>query len=205
MEKLDLKKSLKSYYDAKPFPVFIDIPTFNFLMIDGKGDPNTSSDYAAAVQALYSVAYTLKFHVKKQLGIDYPVMALEGLWWTPDMSSFIVENKNEWLWTMMISLPDIITSTMISTAKSDAAKKRNLPSLTHLRFESFKEGLSAQLMHIGPYSAEAENIHRLHDFIHSNGRSFDGTLQKHHEIYLSDPRKANPEKLKTIIRQPVKP
>jgi hypothetical protein len=174
-------------------------------MVDGAGNPNTSPDYAEAVQALYSMAYTLKFKVKKEMGIDYPVMALEGLWWGVDMNSFSAEKKDDWLWTMMISTPDFITPALVETARAEAAKKKSLPALPRLRLEAFTEGLSAQLMHIGPYSAEAENIQKLHEFIHAHGYRFDGdaSQQKHHEIYLSDPRKTAPEKMKTIIRQPV--
>jgi hypothetical protein len=204
MQKLDLKKTLKTYYEAKPNPVLIEIPSFRFLMVDGAGNPNTSRVYSEAVQALYSVAYTLKFKVKKILQIDYPVMALEGLWWTNNMESFSAERKDDWLWTMMISIPDLITGELLETAIQEAGRKKSLPGLPLLRFETYSEGLAAQLMHIGPYSAEAENIQRLHSFIHANGHSFDGAVQKHHEIYISDPRKTAVEKLKTIIRQPVK-
>ncbi|MCX6080510.1 MAG: GyrI-like domain-containing protein [Chloroflexi bacterium] len=204
MEKLDLKKTLKSFYDAKPAPAFLDIPMFNFLMIDGKGNPNTSTDYIDVIQALYSTAYTLKFKVKKELEIDYPVMFLEGLWWMPDMNLFSVEQKENWLWTMMISTPDFITPILVADALAEAGRKKSLPALARLRFESFSEGPSAQLMHIGSYSAETENIQRLHAFIQENGRSFDGINKKHHEIYISDPNRTAQEKMKTIIRQPVK-
>ncbi|MCX6064239.1 MAG: GyrI-like domain-containing protein [Chloroflexi bacterium] len=204
MQTLDLKKILKPLYDAKPAPAFVEVPTMNFLMIDGTGNPNTSADYAAVLQTLYSVAYTLKFKVKKEMAIDYPVMALEGLWWGENMNLFSAEKKDDWLWTMMISTPDFVTQELVDTAKTEAGKKKPLSALPRLRFGTYAEGLSAQLMHIGPYSAEAENIQRLHDFIHANGHSFDGKQQKHHEIYLSDPNKSAPEKLKTIIRQSVK-
>jgi hypothetical protein len=204
MQKFDLKKTLKPYYDAKPAPAFVEVPVMKFLMIDGKGNPNTSADYADVLQTLYSVAYTLKFKVKKEISIDYPVMALEGLWWAQEMDLFSAEKKDDWLWTMMISTPDFITPELAEAAKSEAGRKKPLAALPRLRFESFAEGTSAQLMHIGPYSAETENIQRLHTFIHANGYAFDGKAQKHHEIYLSDPRKAAPEKMKTIIRQPVR-
>ena len=204
MQKLELKNILKTFYSAKPAPIFLKIPAMNFLMIDGTGNPNTAPEYAEAVQALYSVAYTLKFKIKKELQIDYPVMALEGLWWTPDMQLFSADKKDDWLWTMMISVPEIITESLVISACAEAARKHNLPALSRLRFEPFNEGLSAQILHIGPYADEAINISKLHEFIHSNGYTFDGLLQKHHEIYLSDPRKTAPEKLKTIIRQPVK-
>ncbi len=203
MQKLELKKTLKPYYDAKPAPAWVDVPTMNFLMADGAGNPNTSRDYAEVVQALYSVAYTLKFKVKKEMAIDYPVMALEGLWWTEEMNLFSTDKKEAWLWTMMISTPDFITPELVEAAKTEAGRKKPLAALPRLRFETFTEGLSAQLMHLGPYSAEAENIQRLHDFIRANGYLFDGKTQKHHEIYLSDPRKSAPEKMKTSIRQPV--
>jgi hypothetical protein len=204
MQKLDLKKTLKPFYDAKLTPAYIQVPAMNFLMINGIGNPNTSKEYSDAVQALYSTAYTLKFKLKKEQGIDYPVMPLEGLWWTDDMALFTVENKDAWLWTMMISIPEFIPAELVDVARDEAARKKDLPALPRLRLERFAEGLAAQLMHIGPYSAEADNIQRLHAFIQSKGHSFDGLEQKHHEIYLSDPRKSAPEKLKTIIRQPVK-
>jgi hypothetical protein len=204
MRKLDLKKDLKAYYNAKSAPVMIDIPSMKFLMIDGTGNPNTSAAYVEVVQALYSVAYTLKFTIKKELQIDYPVMPLEGLWWSSDLSSFLEGRKDDWIWTMMISTPDFITQNMIDTACEAASRKKSLPSVEKLRFECFKEGLSFQILHIGPYSAEDENIRILHNYIHANNYSFEGHAQKHHEIYLGDPRKSAPEKLKTIIRQPVK-
>ncbi len=205
MQKLDLKKNLKTFYNAKPIPAFIDIPTFNFLAIDGSGNPNTSKDYSNAVQTLYAIAYTLKFKVKKELQIDYPVMALEGLWWSADMQVFKAGIKDNWNWTMMISVPEFITAEMVSSACLEADSKKSLPALPLLHFTPFAEGFSAQLMHIGPYNAEAENINILHAYIHTGGYGFDGLRQKHHEIYLSDPRKTAPERLKTIIRQPVTP
>ncbi|MEI7844750.1 MAG: GyrI-like domain-containing protein [Chloroflexota bacterium] len=203
MEILDLKKQLKEFYNAKPAPVFLTVPPMQFIKIDGEGNPNTSQDYSEVLQTLYTVAYTLKFRVKKDLQIDYPVMALEGLWWTQDMSLFSVGSKDNWQWTMMISLPDMITQPLLDSAIDEARRKKDLPAIHRLRFETYTEGLSAQLMHIGPYSAETENIKKLHAFIQENGYNFDGSIQKHHEIYLSDPNRTAPEKLKTIIRQPV--
>lgn len=200
MEKLDLKKTLKTYYEAKSTPVLVEIPAMKFLLADGRGNPNTAPEYAEVVQALYSVAYTLKFKIKKEKAIDYPVMALEGLWWGEDMNLFSADRKEDWLWTMMISVPDFITPELVAAAQAEAGKKKPLPALPRLRFETFTEGWTAQLLHIGPYSAEAENIQRLHDFIHAQGCRLDG---KHHEIYLSDPGRVAPEKMKTIIRQPV--
>jgi hypothetical protein len=200
MLKIDHKKQFKDLYNPSSKQVsVVDVPAMNFLMIDGHGDPNSAPVYAEAVQALYAVAYTLKFKVKKGQGIDYAVMPLEGLWWVPDMRDFSDQDKSAWDWTMMIMQPEYITSSLVAEATGEAAKKKDLPALPKLRFEIFTEGPSAQLMHIGPYAAEAENIQRVHAFIQANGHSLH---QKHHEIYLSDPRKSAPEKMKTIIRQP---
>jgi len=204
MKKLDLKKELKPLYTAKAAPMILDVPPLNFLMVDGLGNPNTAQVYQEALQALYAVAYTLKFKVKKERAIDYPVMALEGLWWMDDMVEFSIERKDEWKWTVMISTPDFITRELIDAAKAEAARKKEIPALDRLRFEKFNEGRAAQIMHSGPYVDEAPTIQRLHEFIHAQGLSFDGTVQKHHEIYLSDPRRAAPDKMKTIIRQSVK-
>lgn len=201
MEKLDLKKQLKSLYQASATAVTeVDVPGFNFLMIDGQGDPNSSSIYAAAVEALFTVAYTLKFMVKKSsAAIDYAVMPLEGLWWADDMAAFVADRKSEWHWTMMIMQPEFISAEMVETAIAAANKKKSLPALQDLRFESFKEGLCAQILHKGPFSEEGPTIDRLHQFIDTHGK----LAGKHHEIYLSDIRKAAPENWKTIIRQPI--
>jgi hypothetical protein len=204
MQKLDLKKDMKAYYTAKPAPAMVTIPAMKFLMIDGIGNPNNAPEYVEALQALYSAAYTLKFSIKKELQIEYPVMPLEGLWWAPDMSTFLEGRKEDWMWTMMISTPDFISQDWIDGATKEASRKKNLPAMEKLHFECFTEGLSCQILHIGPYSAEGENVQKIHNYIHTNNYSFDGLVQKHHEIYLGDPRKSAPEKLKTIIRQPVK-
>ena len=204
MEKLDLKKTLKFLYDAKPEPRMVEVPPLQFLMVDGAGDPNTSVEYAEAVQALYSLGYTLKFKAKKELAIDYPVMALEGLWWADDMHDFSTARKADWKWTMMLSTPDFVSPELVEAARAEAGRKKPSASLARLRFATFSEGLAGQVMHIGPYAAEAPTIQRLHAFIHGQGYSFDGLEQKHHEIYLSDPRRSAPEKMKTIIRQAVK-
>jgi len=200
MEKLDLKKTFKLLYSAKSAPVFVNVPPMKVLMIDGTGNPNTSIEYQSAVQALYSTAYTLKFKAKKEMGIDYGVMPLEGLWWADDMDAFLLAHKDEWLWTMMIVQPEFITPDLVNAAVVEAARKKDLPALQHLRFDTYDEGLSAQLLHLGPYADEGPNIQRLHEFIHEHGYQLTG---KHHEIYLSDPRRGNPAKVKTIIRQPV--
>lgn len=200
--KLDLKKDLKHLYSpsAKAF-AFVDVPTMNFLMIDGKGDPNTSQDYKDAVEALYAVSYTLKFAIKKGQGIDYPVMALEGLWWADNMAEFSLDRRSHWLWTMMLMQPDVVTNSDVAAAIRDAQAKKGLPALSNIRFERYAEGQSAQILYFGPYKDEGPTIARLHAFIHENGCELTG---KHHEIYLGDPRRTAPENLKTVIRQPVR-
>lgn len=203
MDKLDLKQQLKHLYQpsAKQFEI-VDVPPMNFLMIDGVGDPNTAAEYSQAVEALYSLSYTIKFAVKKQQEIDYPVMALEGLWWAEDMTAFTDGNRDRWLWTMMIMQPDFIGVDQVEAARAEAEKKKDLPALPQVRFMNFHEGLSVQIMHIGPYSAEAPTIARMHTYIEESGHILTG---KHHEIYLGDPRRTAPEKLKTVLRQPIKP
>jgi hypothetical protein len=202
MNKLDLKKSLKYLFEpsGKAFSI-VEVPAMKFIMIDGKGNPNTSIEYAEAMQALYSAAYTLKFKIKKELAVDYPVMASEGLWWMDDMREFSIARKDDWKWTMMIMQPEIITPALFSQAIEDAMKKKGIPALSRLRLESFQEGMAAQIMYTGPYTEEGPTIARLHQFIEECGKVRFG---KHHEIYLGDPRRVAPEKLRTVIRQPMR-
>jgi hypothetical protein len=202
--KVDLKKQRADLYhpSAKEVTV-VEIPTMPFLMIDGAGNPNTSQEYQRAVEALYAVAYALKFLLKKEQGADYAVMPLEGLWWAPDMRDFSVEHKETWLWTMMIAQPPEVTAVLFERASEQAQHQKPSPGLAKLRLEEFHEGLAAQIMHLGPYAGEAPTIARLHAFIREQGYTFDGTRQKHHEIYLSDPRRSAPEKMRTVIRQPM--
>lgn len=197
MSKIDLKKELKTFYTASKKPELVDVPPMNFLMVTGQGDPN-AGEFQQAMEALFSVSYALKFKAKK-IDKDYAVMPPEGLFWAEDMSSFAQGDKNAWEWTLMIAQPEFITEEMFWSALEETRKKKGLTA--EPRFESYHEGLSAQIMHIGPYGDEATTIKILHDFIRENGYQFNG---KHHEIYLSDPRRAAPEKMKTIIRQPVK-
>ena len=201
MEKINYKKILKHLYSASvKNPSFIEVPEMQYLMIHGTGDPNTSKAYSDAVQALFSVSYTLKFMVKKgPRAIDYGVMPLEGLWWVDDMSKFSQDDKSDWKWTMMIMQPEFITREEVADAIKKAADKKDLPALPLLEFGSFTEGKAAQIMHIGPFSEEGPTIEKLHRFIWENGFQLGG---KHHEIYLSDIRRAAPEKWRTIIRQP---
>jgi hypothetical protein len=204
MEKIDLKKEMKSIYDTSAKEVqIIEVPVMNYLMGDGTGDPNTSVEYQNAVEALYAVAYTLKFMVKKAQEIDYGVMPLEGLWWMDDMTEFRIDSKNKWKWTSLIIQPKYVTRDLVKMASEQAARKKTLPALNEMGFESFKEGFAAQILHIGPFSAEGPTIQKLHEYIKSRGNAFNGVKQKHHEIYFNDPRRVNPEKMKTIIRQPM--
>ena len=173
----------------------------NYLMVDGLGDPKTSADYRAAIEALFSVSYTLKFAIKKARGTDYAVMPLESLWWTNDDKPFGTGDKNHWRWTAMIVQPSFVAKNEVKPAMEAAAKKKDLRALTRLRFESYNEGESLQIMHVGPYSAQGPTIARLHDRVQQDGYALSG---KHHEIYLSTPDRTSPEKLRTIIRQPVK-
>lgn len=202
MSKIDFKKELKHLYQppSKKFEV-VDVPPMNFLMVDGHGDPNTAQEYKDAVEALYAVAYALKFRSKREKGMDYVVPPLEGLWWVENMEEFSTEDKSAWSWTMMVMQPEWITQEMFEAALEQVEKKKNLLALSKLRLESYHEGLAVQILHIGSYDDEGPTIARMHAFIDENGYEPAG---KHHEIYLSDPRKVAPEKLKTVLRQPVR-
>lgn len=201
MKKVDFKKELKHLYSPSAKEVVqVDVPAMNFLMVDGAGDPNTSQAYAEAVEALFAVSYTLKFMAKKgSLAIDYGVMPLEGLWWTEDLAKFSIQEKSNWQWTAMIMQPAFVTNAMIDAAIAEVAKKKNPAAISKVRFESLTEGLCAQILHIGPFSEEGPTVEKIHQFIAARGKR----IGKHHEIYLSDIRKAAPGKWKTIIRQPM--
>ena len=200
MEKIDWKKTYRELYFPPPMPVVVEVPSMNFLMIDGHGDPNKERAYQEAVEALFSISYTLKFTIKKECGIDYSVFPSEGLWWVEDMTQFTTADKSNWDWTMMIAQPETVNLEWVERARSEVLKKKkDLNTVRQVRFEMYTEGLSVQLMHTGPYSEESPNVARLHAFIHENGYAVDG---KHHEIYLSDVRRVAPEKLKTVLRQP---
>ncbi|HMK45170.1 MAG TPA: GyrI-like domain-containing protein [Methanocella sp.] len=203
MAKLDYKRELKTLYGPSQKPVIIDVPDLQYLMIDGRGYPGTSQEYWDSITALYPLAYALKFMIKKRQGVDYTVMPLQGLWWADDMSYFrenFLTGKDAWQWTSMIMQPDMVTASLFSEAVADVRKKKAPVSIDKVRLERYSEGMAAQILHIGPYSAEGPTIEKLHAFIEDIGYIKTG---KHHEIYLSDPRKAAAEKLKTVIRQPV--
>jgi hypothetical protein len=198
--KVDLKRELRELYSAGREPALVEVPELSFLMIDGHGDPNTAPEFAAAVQALYDIAYGAKFALKAAGGADYRVMPLEGLWWVPEMAEFTTAGKSSWYWTAMIAQPDEVSAELVEEARARAAIRRPSEALDLVRLERFREGLSAQMMFVGPYAAEGLAIEQLHAFIAGEGLTRAG---RHHEIYLGDPRRTAPERLRTIIRQPV--
>ena len=202
MEKIDHRKLLKQFYAPSAKEVeLVDIPAFNYLMVDGTGAPG-GKEYVRAIETLYPVAYSLKFAVKRgPMAIDYRVLPLEGLWWADDMTAFTEDGrKDEWKWTLMIMQPPLIDRSMVDLAGKQVAQKKNPGSLNKLRFESFSEGHCVQILHKGPFDEEGPNIEKLHTHIKELGKSLAG---KHHEIYLSDMRRTAPEKLRTILRQPM--
>jgi len=203
-EKIDFKREYKFLFSAAAKePQKVDVPDFKYLMIDGQGDPNTVPEFSTKIQALYGLAYTMKFMLKQgSPAVDFVVPPLSGLWCAEDITAFHANRKHEWRWTLMILQPDAVTPELLEKAKAKvAAKKEAPPSAGQVRLAVLQEGLAVQILHIGPYSTEGPTIARLHDFMKENGYTFNG---RHHEIYLGDPRRSQPEKLKTIIRQPVK-
>ncbi len=202
MEKIDLKKNLAFLYKVSAKnPEIVTVPKLNYLMVDGVGDPNNSKTFMDAIEALYSMSYTIKFMIKKgPQQIDYGVMPLEALWWMDDMKEFSMENKSKWKWTIMIMQPDFVTKALFEEAKKLVAAKKSPELIKGIRMETMQEGLCAQILYIGPYDKESSTIVKLHEFIKESGYDLRG---KHREIYLNDMRRTAPEKLKTIIRQPM--
>lgn len=201
MDKLDFKVLMKSYWrpPADRFEI-VEVPRLRFLMVDGRGDPNMAEAYATALNWLFTLSYTLKFQ-SKAAGRDYGVAPLEGLWWAEDVSRFAELDRSAWLWTVMIMQPDWVDEALLAGAMLKARTKLGEPPES-LRLKDFEEGLSVQTLHVGPYSAEGPTIAKLHEeFLPANGLIENG---HHHEIYLSDPQRTAPEKLRTIIRQPVR-
>lgn len=202
-EKIDFKKSLESYRAPKGDFQILDVPDLQYLMVDGHGDPNTSPAYADALAALYPVAYKLKFASKNRLALDYVVPPLEGLWWAEDMETFTISrDKSRWDWTMMLMVPDWIEASLVEEAIALVGGVAEAPSrLGDVRLAGLREGRCVQTLHVGSYDDEAPVLDRMHhEFIPEQGLRMSG---KHHEIYLSDVRKVAPEKLRTILRQPV--
>jgi len=202
--KVDFKKLMKVFYlPSANEVVVVEVPEMQFLMIDGMGSPGDSKEYQDALAAIYPVAFKIKF-LSKEKKKDYVVPPLEGLWWSDNMNDFTEGNRDKWKWTMMIMQPDWITKEMVDEAIKITKKSKPdlVEGLKKLRFERYFEGRSAQIMHLGPYSEEKPTIEKIHNFIKTKGGKFDGHKLKHHEIYLSDPRKAKSENMKTVIRQP---
>ena len=202
-DKMDFRKSLKQLYQP-PVAEFVavEVPTMQFVKVDGVGDPNTSKDYKTAVEWLYSVSYAMKFAAKATLGKDYVVPPLEGLWWSDDPSTFVKRQKDRWRWTMMIMTPDFVDRPMFETAVAKAGRKLGATPAS-LRLEAYDEGPSLQTMHVGSYDDEGPVLARLHEEVMpARSLTFNGP---HHEIYLGDPRRTKPEALKTVLRQPVRP
>ncbi len=199
--KVDFKKTLKQFYNPsiKGFHL-VDVPRMNFLMVDGKGDPNTSGDYQQAVEALYAMSYGIKFLLKNQ-GYDHVVPPLEGLWWMEDMNEFNRANIGRWEWTMMIMQPEWVTLETVERVRTEVTRKKGLANLSKVRYESYGEGAAVQILYLGAYDNEAPVIAEMHTFIRNNGFQTNG---KHHEVYLGDPRKTAAEKLQTILRQPIR-
>jgi hypothetical protein len=201
MEKRNLKKEFKEFYQVSAkAPVLVRVPAFNYLCLEGRGNPNNSPAFAAGVEVLYGLSYTLKFMIKKgPEEIDYGVMPLEGQWWAEDMADFRAQAKDRWLWRIGIMQPELITPDHVERATEALRAKKNPSALDKVSFRSQEDGLSAQILHLGPYDQEGPTIERLHAFIIDQGRELTGL---HREIYLSDLRRTAPERLKTIIRQP---
>ncbi len=201
MPAIDLKKSLRELYGATSRkPVLVKVPDLPCLMADGKGDPSTSADFREIINLLYGLSYTLKFQLKK-IGKDYTVMPLEGLFCAEDMSAYEEGRRNEWQWTLLMVQPKEVTARRLEEVKEELARKKKISGPIPVRLGKLSEGLCAQVMHIGPYSEEGPTIERLHRFIEENGCAFAG---KHHEIYIGYPNRCAPQRLRTIIRQPVR-
>ena len=200
--KADLKAEIGTYAARRGRFDVVTVPPLQMLMIDGSGDPNTSSLYREAVSTIFPLAYALKFLSKRELGCDYTVMPLEALWWSDDMATFTTaRDKSRWHWTLLNVVPDWLTEEHWATASDTVARKGVAPMLDAVRLERFDEGLSVQTLHIGSYDDEALVLDALHhEFIPSQSLRMRG---RHHEIYLSDARRTAPDRLRTILRQPV--
>ncbi|QGQ19160.1 hypothetical protein GC089_07855 [Cellulomonas sp. JZ18] len=199
---LDLKREIPAYRARRGTPELVTVPPLQYLMVDGHGDPNTAPEYQDALRTLYPVAYTLKFLSRRELGRDHVVMPLEALWWADDMAAFTTaRDKSRWSWTAMILVPDWITAEHVEDARATVAAKGGAPALDALRLERLDEGLCVQTLHVGPYDAEGPVLAEIHDrFVPDHGLRMTG---RHHEVYLSDARRTAPERLRTILRQPV--
>ncbi len=201
MAKKDLPKELQAlYFPSAKEPVLVDVPAMQFAMVDGAGDPNASKEFQDAIGALYGVAYTVKFAAKDAGVRNVLVMPLEGLFWTEGSETFIPTDKGDWHWTLMLLEPAAVTRKLFDEGVRQLRERKDPPALSRVRLERWKEGRAAQILHVGPYAAERPTIERLHAFIRESGYRLSG---KHHEIYIGNPQRSAPEKLKTVIRQPV--
>ena len=202
MAGIDLKRANREWYSPGPEPSIIELPPLPYLMVDGVGepDPDTNERYGMALESLYPIAYGVRRMVKEQTGISYVVMPLEGLWWADDMEVFASGERSAWRWTLMIRLPPESDRSTIEEVIAQTDRRKRVPA--DVRYEMLDEGAVAQVMHVGPYSDEAPVIASLHDFIAAGGNERRGL---HHEIYLSDPRRVHPLRLRTVLRQPIQP
>jgi hypothetical protein len=201
MPVVDMVRLDKALYQPPVDPVVVDVPEMAFLMIDGVGDPATAKAYEEAVQAVYTLAYGVKFAVRRSTGVDYKVAPLEGLWWWEGGDDFARAARSDWSWTMMIRQPSEISPELLADVIAAGVRKKPGVPLDRVRCETFAEGLCAQVMHRGPYADEHPTIIRLHAFIGEQGGEPHG---KHHEIYLSDPSRTAPERMRTVLRQPMR-
>lgn len=202
-EKIDFKRSLDAYRAPRGGFRVVEVPELRYLMIDGSGDPNADPSYGAALAALYPVAYAMKF-ASKRLGRDYVVPPLEGLWWADDMESFTgARDKSRWRWTMMLMVPPWIGAESFAEAREAVAAKGAPERLPEVRLDPLAEGLCVQTLHVGSFDDEGPVLERMHHgFIPERGLRMTG---RHHEVYLSDPRRTAPDELRTLLRQPVRP
>ncbi|MBE7699962.1 GyrI-like domain-containing protein [Oerskovia sp. Sa1BUA8] len=202
MDKVDLRAVHRELYSPPREFVRVVVPPLRYLQIDGEGDPNTAPAHTEAVEALFPLAYAVKFASKKDLGRDYVVGPLEGLWTAEDPGTFVRREKDAWSWTLMILQPDWLTDAFVADVARATRRKKGLPALDRVRFVTYDEGDSVQVLHVGSYDDEAPTLARLHDeYLPAHGLTFNGP---HHEIYLSDVRRTAPEKLRTVLRQPVR-
>ena len=201
MDKIDFKKTLDSYQAKRGVFRLVEVPPLHYLMIDGHGDPNTSPAFAEAIETLYPIAYKLKFASKQGLGRDYVVPPLEGLWWADDMNAFLNRDASQWDWTLLLLVPDWIDQAMVDAAVEQVAAKDPPARLGDVRFDLLDEGLCVQTLHVGSFDDEGPVLQRLHEeFIPNQGLTPTG---HHHEVYFSDFRRTAPDKLRTLLRQPV--
>ena len=193
--------TVETLYRATTTPRLVRVPQLRFLCLDGRGDPSSSAQFASAVQAVYAVSYGAKLAIEKSGGPSYRMSPLEGLFWSEDPAAFTKGDKADWSWRLLIRQPDQVDALLARRVVEDVERKRQEPAVRDVQLVAWEEGPAAQVLHLGPYDAEAPTIARLHEYLAEQGLTFDGRRHKHHEIYLGDPRRAAPEKLRTIIRQ----